>query len=202
METTVTSTPNRIHPMMMVAAASVTLVSLLGVAAITGILPSSHGTVAPAPVSASVGLADASNVNGSPARYVTADGKVLEVVPQQGQATPVTQVNYANAPAYAPAPVIHHRPVHHYSQQYAQNMSSQPVSTYQQPYSAPQQHPVVNYINDMHPVGTGVGAVVGGLLGNQVGGGNGKKLATVAGVLMGGYAGNEIAHNRSPLPGQ
>lgn len=203
METTMTSTPNRIHPMMMVAAASVTLVSLLGVAAITGILPSSHGTAAPVAASAPASLADSSNVSGLPGRYVTADGKVLEVVPQQRQVTPETQVNYVNAPAYQPASVIHHRPVRHHTHQYAQNTYSQPVSTYQQqPYAAPQQHPVVNYINDMHPVGTGVGAVVGGLLGNQVGGGNGKKLATVAGVLMGGYAGNEIAHNRSPLPGQ
>jgi uncharacterized protein YcfJ len=37
-----------------------------------------------------------------------------------------------------------------------------------------------------------VGVVVGGLLGNQVGGGNGKKLATLAGAVGGGYAGREI----------
>ena len=36
------------------------------------------------------------------------------------------------------------------------------------------------------------GAVVGGLLGNQVGGGTGKKIATVGGAVAGGYAGNEI----------
>jgi uncharacterized protein YcfJ len=42
--------------------------------------------------------------------------------------------------------------------------------------------------------------VVGGVLGHQVGGGNGKKIATVAGVLLGGYAGNEVAHDRNPLP--
>jgi uncharacterized protein YcfJ len=36
--------------------------------------------------------------------------------------------------------------------------------------------------------------VVGGLLGNQVGGGNGKKLATVAGVIGGGLLGNQIAN--------
>ena len=39
------------------------------------------------------------------------------------------------------------------------------------------------------------GAVVGGLLGNQVGGGDGKKLATVAGVAGGAYAGKKIAEN-------
>src|ERR1700730_1638201 len=40
--------------------------------------------------------------------------------------------------------------------------------------------------------GTGIGAVVGGLLGHEVGGGNGKVLATVAGAAAGGYAGNQI----------
>jgi uncharacterized protein YcfJ len=40
--------------------------------------------------------------------------------------------------------------------------------------------------------GTGLGAVVGGLLGHEVGGGNGKILATVAGAAAGGYAGNKI----------
>ncbi|HBZ06902.1 MAG TPA: hypothetical protein DEP03_11170, partial [Massilia sp.] len=42
-------------------------------------------------------------------------------------------------------------------------------------------------------VGVATGAVIGGLIGNQVGGGNGKKLATLAGVIGGGYVGNEIA---------
>jgi uncharacterized protein YcfJ len=41
-------------------------------------------------------------------------------------------------------------------------------------------------------IGTGIGALVGGVLGHQVGGGNGKTLATVAGAAAGGYAGNRI----------
>jgi outer membrane lipoprotein SlyB len=45
-------------------------------------------------------------------------------------------------------------------------------------------------------VGAVGGAVVGGLLGNMVGGGTGKKLATVAGAVGGGYAGNEIEKNQ------
>jgi uncharacterized protein YcfJ len=40
--------------------------------------------------------------------------------------------------------------------------------------------------------GTVAGAVIGGVLGNQVGGGDGKKLATVGGAVGGGYAGNKI----------
>ena len=54
------------------------------------------------------------------------------------------------------------------------------ASTYEQPAA--------------HGSGLGIatGAVVGGLLGNQVGGGNGRTLATVAGAVGGGYAGNVI----------
>lgn len=41
-------------------------------------------------------------------------------------------------------------------------------------------------------IGAVGGAVVGGLLGNQVGGGRGQDVATVVGVIGGGFAGNEI----------
>jgi uncharacterized protein YcfJ len=44
-------------------------------------------------------------------------------------------------------------------------------------------------------IGTGIGALVGGVLGHQVGGGSGKTLATVAGAGAGGYAGNKIQQN-------
>ncbi|HLD65691.1 MAG TPA: glycine zipper 2TM domain-containing protein [Pseudomonas sp.] len=51
-------------------------------------------------------------------------------------------------------------------------------------------------VKDQHQiVGSVIGAVAGGLLGNQVGGGNGKKIATVAGAAAGGYAGNKVQEN-------
>ncbi|MES2820941.1 MAG: glycine zipper 2TM domain-containing protein [Pseudomonadota bacterium] len=51
-------------------------------------------------------------------------------------------------------------------------------------------------VKDQHQiVGSVLGAVAGGLLGNQVGGGNGKKIATVAGAAAGGYAGNKVQEN-------
>lgn len=40
--------------------------------------------------------------------------------------------------------------------------------------------------------GTATGAVVGGLLGNQIGGGRGRTLATVGGAVAGGAAGRHI----------
>lgn len=48
-----------------------------------------------------------------------------------------------------------------------------------------------------HGSGAGAvgGALVGGFLGNHVGSGNGRTLATVAGAVGGGYAGNHIEKN-------
>jgi outer membrane lipoprotein SlyB len=62
------------------------------------------------------------------------------------------------------------------------------TNTYQQPAA--------------HGSGLGIatGAVVGGLLGNQVGGGNGRTLATVAGAVGGGYAGNVIEKRARSTP--
>jgi outer membrane lipoprotein SlyB len=44
-------------------------------------------------------------------------------------------------------------------------------------------------------VGAAGGAILGGLLGNQVGGGNGRKLATVAGAVGGAVVGNQVEGN-------
>lgn len=44
-------------------------------------------------------------------------------------------------------------------------------------------------------LGAAGGAVIGGLLGNQVGGGNGRKLATVAGAVGGAVVGNQVEGN-------
>ncbi len=44
-------------------------------------------------------------------------------------------------------------------------------------------------------LGAAGGAVIGGLLGNQVGGGDGRKLATVAGAVGGAVVGNRVEGN-------
>ncbi len=43
--------------------------------------------------------------------------------------------------------------------------------------------------------GKALGAILGGVLGHQVGGGNGKKAATVLGAVGGGYAGDRVQNN-------
>ena len=203
MQTLSTAVPSRLHPLAIAAAASVTVVSLVGAAAILGWLPSSHSSaldsaamtapatqpvaLAAAPVYGAVQAPVAAPLQVNATRFQTADGRVFEEVnPAETRTAP--QV------IEKPAPVVHRKVVHHTVQHAA------PAPQYAQQPAYSQQHPVRTYVSDMSPVGTGIGAVVGGVLGNQVGGGNGKKLATVAGALLGGYAGNEVAHDRNPLP--
>lgn len=45
-------------------------------------------------------------------------------------------------------------------------------------------------------VGALVGAIAGGVIGHQIGGGNGRRVATVAGALGGAYAGNRYERSR------
>ncbi|HEY8023689.1 MAG TPA: glycine zipper 2TM domain-containing protein [Burkholderiaceae bacterium] len=47
-------------------------------------------------------------------------------------------------------------------------------------------------------VGSVVGGLIGGLIANQLGGGNGKLLATAAGAGLGGFAGHEFEVKNRP----
>ena len=148
-----TQTSSRIHPMLAIAAASVTLVSLVGVAAMTDILPKTHS----------------SSVNSAPPMGVVAS------MPTPTVSKPKVS---ANEPIRAkPAAPQHSRST---------------VAAPPQPSTVPSQ-PAAPPVAQNSPIGIGVGAVIGGLLGNQVGGGNGKTLATIAGAVVGGYIGNEVA---------
>ena len=88
------------------------------------------------------------------------------------------------APIAAPlaAPVVAQARPSYNDDGYRETSYREPVRQ-QQPAPAPAQP---NY------VGIGTGAVIGGLIGNQVGGGRGKALATVAGVIGGGMLGNAV----------
>jgi len=191
---TANHTSARIHPLVAIAAGSVILVSLAGTAALTGLLPNSK---AKAPDAAALQSSAAPAAAGAAAAPVAmAAAPVVQqyaLVPVQASA-PVALAAAAPvaAPVAAPAPVARKvvyrsRPVQHHDTQVAR-YDERPRS-YERSYSqpAPQAQPV-NYL------GVGAGALIGGLVGNQVGGGNGKKLATVAGVIGGGMLGNEIAN--------
>jgi outer membrane lipoprotein SlyB len=158
----------RIHPLAAGAAISVMLVSLTGVAAITGLIPSSHGTTAP--VADSIGAASAAT---SPAALVeTKDNDTVDPV-SVAKPAPVASQHHAYAP-------------HAVQSSHASNEAICSSCGRVEAVHAIQQA--------AKPSGVGVaaGAVLGGLLGNQVGSGNGRTLATVAGAVGGGYAGNEV----------
>ena len=188
----------RIHPLVAGAAVSVMLVSLIGVAAITGILPNSNSTT-PVAVLASAAPGESTNPIAA-----SAPGNNASAITTLKPTTETKEFSAANAiPATKPAPAVRHhpKPVH----------APQPVQTQNAPqYNEPVQvarAPVCSNcgtIESVHavqqqeaqPGGIGIGAVagavLGGVLGNQVGGGNGRKLATVAGAVGGGFAGNEV----------
>ncbi|MGY0561196.1 glycine zipper 2TM domain-containing protein [Luteimonas sp. A277] len=50
--------------------------------------------------------------------------------------------------------------------------------------------------------GTAAGAVIGGLVGNQVGSGSGRKAATVGGAVAGGAIGRHVQGNRQEAQGE
>ena len=54
---------------------------------------------------------------------------------------------------------------------------------------------------DHAPVGTIAGAAIGGLLGNQIGHGAGRGVATILGAVGGGFAGNAIEHKATEQNG-
>jgi uncharacterized protein YcfJ len=69
------------------------------------------------------------------------------------------------------------------------------TDTVSEPREVCRDEPVVQQVpvRDEHRVaGTLLGAAIGGVLGNQVGGGDGRKIATVVGAMGGGFAGTRV----------
>ena len=161
----VVKSPSRIHPLVATAAVAVTLVSLVGVAAITGLLPTSNSTVAPQQA-----MSDAAGAQPQSAQS-----------PQSQQALLQAQNN--TKPNYAPQPQ---------SQQNSNGYSAPAAAVSCSSCGEVQAVRAVQHTPKASGVGIVAGAVLGGVLGNQIGSGNGRTLATVAGAGAGGYAGNEV----------
>ena len=169
METNIVTKPNatRLHPLVAGAAIAVILVSLLGVAAMTGLLPSSKSANSPQQ------LASMDQTAQQPGQPMN---------PQQQTALQPSQAAYAGQqqqayPSHGAAPVAQRAP--------AVCSSCGEVVAVR----------AVQHTPSTSGVGIAGGAVVGGLLGNQIGGGTGRTLATIAGAVGGGYAGNEVEKN-------
>ncbi len=186
------STPNfvKMHPMVAAAAASVIVVSLVGTAAIMDWLPNSKSNEAPemsattpaepgTAVGAATGKSEATAMADATAPVAPKAQKAPPAAPQRKPAQVAAAPQPAPVPAQAGAA----------QQPMPQVVQAQPICEV-----CGKVEGVRTIETAAKPSGVGVvaGAVVGGLLGNQVGGGTGKTLATVAGAVGGGYAGNEI----------
>ncbi|MBC3869106.1 outer membrane lipoprotein [Undibacterium oligocarboniphilum] len=163
------TTNKRIHPLVAGAAASVILVSLVGVAAMTGLFPNSNSTP----------KADSSMVAAPASSVAETD-------------TGIKGNNIRNNVATSNSTSTHEQPARTHS-----GGSYQAV--HQQAHQVCDNCGVVESVRavEQQPaqgsgLGAVAGAVLGGVLGNQIGGGDGRKLATVAGAVGGGFAGNAI----------
>ena len=166
----------RIHPLVAGAAVSVIVASLVGVAAMTGLLPSSQSAAKTEAVAAS-----SASMTGAMA--IPASMPMTTNASPQQQAVANGGANGATTMAQNTAPTI---------------TPSSPTSE-RQAAKICQTCGVVESIRaieqeEAHGSGLGAvaGAVLGGVLGNQVGNGNGRTLATVAGAVGGGFAGNTV----------
>jgi outer membrane lipoprotein SlyB len=166
MNTPVQPAKSAMHPLLLIAAIAVILFCAVGTAAIMGWLPKStaNGDLPPA------AAAQGDSLPGSPAGSSLAaqqQSGITQAAPMQlANAAPLREADRAPEPQAAPAVC--------------------------------KSCGVVESVRTIEhrPQGSGVGAaggaILGGLLGNQVGGGHGRQLATVAGAVGGAVAGNQI----------
>jgi outer membrane lipoprotein SlyB len=178
------------HPLLLVAAASVTALSLAGVGVLAGWLPGpgAHGTeaakVVAAPAPAPISIQQTVSVPQEKARPAAAatEHRATNTV---RRAAPV-QVADTRSIAVPPAPTYD-------------------VSSREPAYRVATPAPVicaecgvVETVREVavEPKGSGGGAVaggvVGGILGNQIGKGGTRDIATILGAVGGAFAGNHI----------
>lgn len=160
------TTTKPLHPLILAAAVAVLLFCGVGTAALMGWLPTSDSREA---------------------QPLSSAASSEQLASLQAIAPPVSAQPLAAQPAPAPTPRPQPQP--------------EPEPQYVAAAPAPKVCNNCGVIEAIHEVntrasGSGVGAaggaVVGGLLGNQVGGGHGKQLATVLGAVGGAVAGNQI----------
>ncbi len=184
------------HPLILLAAASVTLFSLAGTATLLGWRPFAPAAEQAAPLAQAVKPAGQ-----PPATLAIPPGSTITVAPAEAP-RPAARVAplppRAGTPAVAASPVAAER--ERPAETPLQKVSSHGIDVIP---AAPACHQcgTVDEVREVkqEAAGSGLGAIAGGLLGgvlgNQVGGGNGKKLATVAGAIGGAYAGHQIEKN-------
>lgn len=196
------------HPLILVAATSVTIASLAAAAYFTGLLPSRSAEPAPAPVAALSTPA--------PAEAVPPPAAKAETAPAPEASRPSSKHSALHRPAQATAPV--HRAdteviqeSRHYeggNRRVADNNAG--IDVIPSPPAAPvpaaapplcRECGTVENVREIAVQGEGsalgavAGGLLGGVLGHQVGRGSGKDLATIAGAVGGAFAGHQVEKN-------
>ncbi|MFC0349117.1 glycine zipper 2TM domain-containing protein [Undibacterium danionis] len=172
------TTKKSLHPLIAIAAGSVILVSLVGVAAMTGMLPNSNGESKADKPNASTALIESSSS---------------------------TKANSKELAKNATSKTTEHSSARDSFKDSGRDSDKEKLNSAQTTEKAVcQSCGVVTSVRSYEQkaekgsgVGAVAGAVLGGVIGNQVGGGNGRKIATVAGAVGGSYVGNEIEKSRN-----
>lgn len=161
------------HPLLLAAAVAVVLFCLVGTAAIMGWLPTSVGGNAERQLTEADRLALAATLpqGAPPPAALAAEPAVQAAAPQAPAPVAATPVKQSK-----PAPAAAER-------NWCDNCGNvESVRT-------------ITQRAEGSGLGAAGGAIVGGLLGNQVGGGSGRTLATAAGAIGGAVVGNQVEGN-------
>jgi outer membrane lipoprotein SlyB len=194
------------HPLLLAAAVAVVLFCLVGVAAILGWIPNKLGHKDDAALNNQVATTQAYDstpsqygANGTAGSTYAGNADVPNVPPSEAVGTPPASAQYAPAPAPAyPAPRAATHPraaaVTHHDTQVARNETTD-SSRWCSNCGNIESIREVAVRAPGSGLGAAGGAVLGGLLGRQVGSGHGQQLATVAGAVGGAVIGNQVEGN-------
>ena len=187
------------HPLVIIAAIAVTLFCLAGIAALLGWLP--QGRVGP---DVQAPTATSQENSKAPAQVGQLEQIKPDVKPSVQEASPVTPPARRKQ---AIQPVAKTEPVTHVP---APDRPAPPLVQALPPPPSPPAEPsrricadcgTIESVREIEKAGEGTGlgavggAVAGGVLGHQVGGGRGRDLMTVLGAVGGGLAGHQIEKN-------
>ncbi|MGV8898236.1 MAG: glycine zipper 2TM domain-containing protein [Burkholderiaceae bacterium] len=186
-------TPNKIHPLVAGAAVSLMLLSLVGVAAMTGLLPNSNSSTTPVAVVASSAPIASTNTISTLAPTTAVKQFVAK---KEAEADSATDEKIQSKHKPAPKPVYKSTPNINPNAYVPYVPSVSPAPPVQAAICGNcgtiESVNAIQQATQPNGIGAVTGAVLGGILGNQIGGGNGRKLATVAAAVGGGFAGNEV----------
>ncbi len=206
------------HPMMIVAAIAIIVFCLAGTAAIMGWLPASMGGASSGELTASDRAALASRLADTDRPMTEAERAHSAQLERERE---IALREEERALAARDATLSPAAPARLALRDNLDHDSTPAASNYRRVAQQPSQQPKAVMLAQAEParratcsncgrvesvrtiktraegsgVGAAGGAILGGLLGNQIGGGNGRKLATVAGAVGGAVVGNQVEGN-------